>query len=127
MCDRSDDQRGRVFTSIIQTGTEVWIEFLSEGAASERVDMRPGLHIIKGDQTLLIVHKHPHLLGLLSQGQGDRGASQSPELISIPQTYSPVSINRGQSDDPLPVDGLSGHSQIHISLPLNLHLIVEPP
>ena len=63
--DRSDDQRGGVFTSIIRSGTEEWIEFLGEGAASERVDMRPGLHIIKGDHTLLIVHKYPHLLVLL--------------------------------------------------------------
>ena len=104
MCDRSDDQRSIVSTSIVQTGTEKWIEFLSEGAASERVDMRPGLHIIKGDQTLLIVHKHPHLLGLLSQGEEDRGVSQSLVLISIPQPYSPVSIVKTQWDVTLPVD-----------------------
>lgn len=39
------------------------IEFLGEGVASERVDMKAGLHIIERDLTHLIIHKHPQPSG----------------------------------------------------------------
>ncbi|CAL8234699.1 unnamed protein product [Boreogadus saida] len=48
------------------TWAEEWIERLTEGAASSRVEMNPGFHIIEGDQTLIIINKHPHLLELSS-------------------------------------------------------------
>lgn len=50
------------------TWVEKWLEFLSEGAARERKDMRLGLDII-GDLSLLIIHKHTNLLGLLFLGR----------------------------------------------------------
>ena len=62
LIDRWDDQGGRVFTSIMTIWTEEWIERPTEGAASSRVDMNPGFHIIEGDPTLIIINKHPHLL-----------------------------------------------------------------
>ena len=51
---------------------EDWIERLTKGAASSRVEMIPGFHIIEGDQTLIIINKHPHLLELSSQREMDR-------------------------------------------------------
>ena len=69
--DRRDDQRSRVFTTIISTWTEVWVEFLSEAAASKGVDKSCSINVIKGDQTLLIIHKHPHLLRLMLQRETD--------------------------------------------------------
>lgn len=69
--DRTDDQRGGVFTTIIKRGTEEWVEFLSEGAASKGVDKSCSIYVIKGDQTLLIIHKHPHLLKLTLQREID--------------------------------------------------------
>ena len=57
--DRRDNQRSRVFTTIIKTWTEVWAEFVSEAAASKGADKSCSINIIKGDQTLLIIHKHP--------------------------------------------------------------------
>ena len=71
LIDRTDDQRGGVFTTIIRTGTEEWVEFLSEGAASKGVDKSCSIYIIKGDPTLLIIHKHPHLLRLRLQRETD--------------------------------------------------------
>ena len=67
--DRTDDQRGGVFTTIIVTGIEIWIEFLSEVTASKGVDESCSTDIIKRDQTLLIIHKHPHLLGVRLQSE----------------------------------------------------------
>ena len=69
--DRRDDQRSRVFTTIITTWVEVWVEFLSEAAASKGVDKSCSINVIKGDQTLLIIHKHPHLLRLMLQRETD--------------------------------------------------------
>ncbi|TNN39496.1 hypothetical protein EYF80_050320 [Liparis tanakae] len=37
------------------------------GATSKGVDKRCSFYVIEGDQTLLIVHKHPHLLSLSLQ------------------------------------------------------------
>jgi 23S rRNA-/tRNA-specific pseudouridylate synthase len=51
--------------------TEEWIERLTKGAASNRVDMKPGFHIIVGDHTLIIINKHPHLLVLSSARETD--------------------------------------------------------
>ena len=59
----------------METWTEEWIERLSEGAASSRVDMNPGFHIVEGDQTLIIINKHPHLLELSSQRDTDRSVT----------------------------------------------------
>ncbi len=33
--DRTDDRRGRVFTTLISTGAKEWEEFFSEGATSK--------------------------------------------------------------------------------------------
>lgn len=110
LIDRTDDQRCRVFTSIISTGTEVWVEFVSEGAASKGVDQSCSTYIIKGDQTLLIIHKHPHLLRTRMKTEGDWRGSTSTVLISISQHYSPETILRSQCDFSLPVDRLCGHS-----------------
>ena len=93
-------------TTGVSEKAKVWVEFLSEGAASKRVDMRLSLHITKGDLTLLIVHKHPHLLGLFSQREEDIWGGQSLVLISIPQPYSLESILLTQCDPPFSDDKL---------------------
>lgn len=101
------------------------MEFLSEGAAREREDMRLGLDII-GDLSLLIIHKHPNLLGLLFLWRGRVGLVQawhSFQYISPTLQYP-----------------FSGHSAILIFLLLDslatpknhllfphLYLIVESP
>ena len=108
--DRRDDQRSRVFTTIIRTWTKEWVEFLSEAAASKGVDKSCSINVIKGDQTLLIIHKHPHLLRLMLQRETDCRASTSIVLIFIPQPYRPITILRRCCDLSLPVDRLSGHS-----------------
>ncbi len=108
--DRCDDQWTWVFTSIIRAWAKIWKEFFSERLSSERVDMRAGLHIIKGDQTLLIIHKHTDPLRLHSQRQRDRSIITGVIFISIPQNHSPVSITGTQCDHSLSVNGFSGHS-----------------
>lgn len=60
--DNRDPERGRVVTTIIKTGTEEWAEFVGEGAAGEGVDNICGIDVVKGDQTLQIIHKHSHRL-----------------------------------------------------------------
>ncbi|GLD55607.1 mitochondrial import receptor subunit TOM20 homolog [Lates japonicus] len=80
-----DPERGRVVTTIIETGTEEWVEFVSERAASEGVDHICSTNIIKGDNTLIIVHKHPHLLRLRFQREDDIRVGKSYILITIPQ------------------------------------------
>ena len=67
--NRSDDQWVWVLNIFILIKAEVGIESLSENEASERLNMRPGLHIIEGDLTLLIIHKKKHL-GLLTENDG---------------------------------------------------------
>lgn len=52
--------------AFIKARKEIWIEFLNERLTNKRVDRRTGLYVIKGDQTLFTIHKHPHLLHLLS-------------------------------------------------------------
>ena len=64
--------------------TEVWVEFLSEAAASKGVDKSCSINVIKGDQTLLIIHKHPHLLRLRLQRDTDWRVSTSFVFIFIP-------------------------------------------
>ncbi|CAL8255755.1 unnamed protein product [Boreogadus saida] len=77
-CMRDEERRGemirggRVCNILMYTWTEEWIERLSEGAAGSRVDMNPGFHIIEGDQTLIVINKHPHLLELSSQREKDK-------------------------------------------------------
>lgn len=57
------------FTAIFSTEARDRILFLSEGGAGERVDRRPGLHIVDEDLTLLMIHKYPHLLGASLSGR----------------------------------------------------------
>ncbi|CAL8390046.1 unnamed protein product [Boreogadus saida] len=42
-------------------------ERLSRDEANSRAEMNPGLHIVEGDQTLIIITKQAHLLGLSTQ------------------------------------------------------------
>ncbi|CAL8358192.1 unnamed protein product [Boreogadus saida] len=85
---------------------EEWIERLSEGAASSRVDMNPGFHIIEGDQTLIIINKHPHLLELSSQREIDiRVIIKYQHIIVVEK--SPVTRLRGPLCLTFSVDGLS--------------------
>ena len=74
--------------------TEEWIERLSEGAASSRVDMNPGFHIIEGDQTLIIINKHPHLLELSSQRETDIRDTSKYQPILV-EGNTPVASLRG--------------------------------
>ncbi|CAL8234669.1 unnamed protein product [Boreogadus saida] len=71
------------------TWVEDLIERLTEGAASSRVEMNPGFHIIEGDQTLIIINKHPHLLELSSQRETDlRVISKYQPILGVEK--SPV-------------------------------------
>ncbi|KAK0132960.1 hypothetical protein N1851_031668 [Merluccius polli] len=103
------------------TWTEDWIERLTKGAASSRVDMNPGFHIIEGDQTLIIINKHPHLLELSSQRETDSRVTLKYQLIIVEEN-SPVAFLWGLYEDTIPVDGLSGHSYTPSSLVFNLDL-----
>ena len=105
---------------------EEWIERLTEGAASSRVDMNPGLHIIEGDQTLIIINKHPHLLELSSQREMDNRVINEYQPILVVEK-SPGTFLRGHYDLYFSVDGLSGHSLIPLSLVFNLDLKVKSP
>ncbi len=87
--------------------------------------MRSGFHIIKGDQTLLIIYKHTHNLRLNFQRQRDRGRFTSSVLIPIPHNYNPISILRTLCDHSLPDNGFSGHSYIPISLSFYLHFKIK--
>ena len=57
-CDGSNDQLGGVSATIVKTGAEDWKELLCEVTSSEGVEFRPGIHIVEGDFTLLVVDKH---------------------------------------------------------------------
>ena len=48
MIDRCDDQGGGVLAAIVETRFEYWVERLSEGAASSRVEMNHRPHLIEG-------------------------------------------------------------------------------
>ena len=60
MIDRCDDQGGGVLAAIVEARFEYWVERLSEGAASSRVEMNHRPHLIEGDHTLVLLHPHPH-------------------------------------------------------------------
>ena len=110
LIDRWDDEGGRVVTSII-TGTwvEDWIERLTEGAASSRVEMNPGFHIIEGDQTLIIINKHPHLLELSSQWETDiRVITKYQPILVVGK--NPVTMARSECDLIWYWPGDRGHS-----------------
>ncbi len=79
--DSRDDQRSRVFTIIIKTRTKDWVEFLSEGAVSKGADQSCSINVIKGDQTLVIIHKHPHLHRLRLQRETHWRVRKSIVLI----------------------------------------------
>lgn len=104
--ERTDDQRSGIFTTIIITGVEEWVEFLIEGTASKGVDKSSSIDIIEGDQTLPIIHKHTHFLRLWLQRERDTRFSKS----FVPQRYRPKTIMRVQCDLSLSVDWLSNHS-----------------
>ena len=91
------------------TWAEEWIERLTEGAASSRVEMNPGFHIIEGDQTLIIINKHPHLLEPSSQRETDSRVISKYQLILVVEK-SPVTVLRGPLCPTFSFDGLSGHS-----------------
>lgn len=90
--DWTDDQRSGVFPPNIMTWTEVWQEFLSEGAAAEGEDEIWSIYVIKGDPTLFVLHKHPHLLRSTLQGQTDTRARASYVMLFISQNNGPVSV-----------------------------------
>ena len=75
-----------------------WQEPLSEAAASKGVEKFGSIHIIKQDQTLLIIHKHPHFISLFVSGYTDWAS------VFIAKTNSPVTILRINTDFPLPID-----------------------
>ena len=107
---RTDDQRIGVLTRVTwKTRAEEWMKFLLEATASERVDMTLGLHIVEGHRALLIVHKHPHLLGLLAQVEVEKDVSRSL-VFTFPQSNSPVSFIRSQKNFPNPLAGLFSYS-----------------
>ena len=81
-----------IFTICIVTWTKEWIDLLSEVAASVRIEMNSVFHIIKGEQALLIIHKHSHFLELLFYREGDFRVSISQITISFPQLYGPVTV-----------------------------------
>ena len=71
--------------------------------------MNPGFHIIEGDQTLIIINKHPHLLELSSQRDTDSRVIIKYQLIIVEEN-SPLAFLWGHYDFTSPTDGLSGHS-----------------
>ena len=71
--------------------------------------MNPGFHIIEGDQTLVIIHKHPHLLELSSQREKDSRVITEYQLI-LGEDNTPAAFLWGHCAVIFPVDGLSGHS-----------------
>ncbi len=104
--DRRNDQRSRVFIITIITRIKEWVEFLSEVAVSKGADQSCSINVIKGNQTLVIMHKHPHLHRLRLQRETDWRVRKSKVLISIQQTNLPGTILRFT----LLVDRLSNHS-----------------
>ena len=99
-----------MFTVPITRDTEEWVESLSEAAASDGVEKSDIVNVKKGDPTLLIIHKHPHLLRLRPQRDTVSRASISFVFTGIFRPYRPETVERNRLDFSLPVDRLSGHS-----------------
>ena len=73
--------------------------------------MNPGFHIIEGEQTLIIINKHPHLLELSSQRETDiRVISKYQPILVVVQ--SPVTRLRGPLCPTFSVYGLSATTRI---------------
>ncbi|XP_034055470.1 mitochondrial import receptor subunit TOM20 homolog [Gymnodraco acuticeps] len=90
---RQYDQRCRVF-AVKTTRTEVWVEVLSEGAASEGVDQSWSIYVIKRDQTLLIIHKHPHLLRLRQRRRKQQVATERAGMAKLPDLKDAEAVQK---------------------------------
>ena len=92
--DGRDYQRTRVFsantstintTKITPSCPEDWKEFPGEGAVDERVEMNFLLHVMKGDQTLLIIHENPQCLDIFCFIEEDVAlrVSKNPVIVRV--------------------------------------------
>ena len=125
MCDGSNDQLGGVSAAIVKTGAEDWKELLCEVTSSEGEDVRPGIHIVEGDFTLLVVDKHSDLLNHLAQMAVDCRVCIGLKLSSISQTNGPVTVLGDRLHFALSVDGMVHNSYIPFGFVLNLDLVVK--
>lgn len=113
---RADDQRGGVPPVVMQTGVEVGVEGLGEGAAAVGVDVSLRVRVIEGHGSVLVVQEDGDSLWGLQQGQGHGGASTGAQAAAFTPADRPVTAVGTHRDDALPVDGLPGYTQIPLAL-----------
>lgn len=85
-------------------------------------DEQSGLHIEEGHHPLITVHKDAHPRGSGVHGQVGGGFCSEGVVRPISQAQEPVAVGGAYSDFALPIDGVTCHSQVPISLPSDLHL-----
>ena len=86
------------------------------------MDEHPGLHVVEGHQSLVIVHidTNPGWSEIHCQAGG--GLCSEGVVSPIPQAEEPVAMGRAYRDFALPVDRPACHSQVPVSLSSHLHL-----
>lgn len=118
-----DDQRRCIFPVVTNTWAEEGKDPLREQTLAEGVDVGLVHGVKEGHSPVLIVYKNSDNFWLLFEGQKDRGRVQRTILVSTPQPHRPVAVLRLGGNHPLPVDGLSDHSQVPEGLCPDCNLI----
>lgn len=88
----------------------------------ECVDQQPGLHIVKGHQSLIVVHIDSNSGWSDIDCQAGGGFCSEGVVSAIPQAEEPVTVGGTYSDFALSDDRAARHSQVPVSLFSNLHL-----
>lgn len=88
----------------------------------ECVDEHSGLHVVEGQQSLIIVHIDSNPGGFEVDGQVFWGFCSEGIVGPIPQAEEPVAMGGTYRYLALPIDGPACHAQVPVSLSTHLHL-----
>lgn len=94
----------------------------SRKSICECVDEQPGLHVVEGHQSLVVVHIDSDPGWSEIQCQVGGGLCSEGVISPIPQAEEPVAMGRAYRDFALPIDRPACHSQVPVSLSSHLHL-----
>lgn len=94
----------------MKAGVKIRVQRLSEGAAAVTIDVSPGLCIVEGHRSFLVVQEYANFVGRSADVEGDGGPGAGSQAPTFPPADCPVTVVRTDSYGALPVDGLPGNT-----------------
>lgn len=120
-CNGADDQRSLVHSRFIRARAEEGMNGVMKGIR-EGIHEHFGLHVVEGQQSLVIVHVDTDAGRSGVDRQAGRGFCSESVGGPFPQAEKPVAVGGAYGDFALPVDGVANHSQVPVGLCSHLHL-----